>query len=260
LIRIGIIAGLLAVALAHTAGAGNVLDRVRLGNLVRCSADDRPGVAERRPDGGIGGIAVDFCRAIAIAVLGRDGRIDFTLDTSSHAADVAFVAENDNNQSAPVIFVDRLAVLVPRPSPVRALRDLAGETVCLMVASPEQRALEAMVLDRGIDITRLAFQEDGEMQDAYAVGRCGAMIGSATGLSRMLGPLGINRLTSHLVPEPLAVMPVVAATSPADRDWAAIVHWVARSATDDAGVNPPAGVRPGWKDDARTVLKALPGR
>jgi general L-amino acid transport system substrate-binding protein len=258
--RLAIVAGLLAVALSHAAGAGNVLERVRLGNLVRCSAEQRPGVAERRPDGRIDGIAVDFCRAVAIAVLGRGGRIAFSLDTSSQPADVAFVAGNDDNQSAPVIFVDRLAVLVPRLSPVHALRDLAGETVCLMVASPEQRALEALVLNRGIDITRLAFQEDGEMYDAYAVGRCGAMVGSATVLSGLLGPFGINRLTSRLVPEPLALLPVVAATGPADSGWAAIVHWVARSGTDDGGATPPAGIRRGWKDDAKTGLKTSPGQ
>ena len=228
------IAVLLALAGTRDARAGDVLDHVRRDKVVRCSSAERPVVAMPRPDGGIGGLAVTMCRAVAIAVLGRDGRIAFTLDDAHRDADILFV---DAPAPGPAIFVDRLTVLVPVASRVHALSDLAGETVCLMIASPGQRALEAAVEHLGVDIVRLAFEENDEMEDAYAVGRCGAMVGSETILAGLRGPIGINRLTSRLVPEPLALVPIIAATSSADPNWAGLVFRVVNELT--SGVASP---------------------
>jgi general L-amino acid transport system substrate-binding protein len=253
------IAALLLSTLALPATAGEVLDRVRRDGVVRCTAEERPAVAMPRPAGGIEGLAVDLCRAVAIAVLGRGGRVAFSIDAPAQAADVAFVAEEDGAARrrlvfGPVVFVDRLAVLVPVTSRVQAPRDLAGETVCLMIGSPGHSALEAAVGRLGIDIVRLAFEEDVEMRDAYAVGRCGAMVGAGSELATLRGPLGINRLTSRLVPEPLALVPVIVATGAADRDWTSIVSWVTHVLVDDTADMPPPGVRRDWLEDVRTVL------
>jgi len=264
LTRLLVIALLIGVTTGHRATAGEVLDRVRRDGVVHCAAEERPSVAEYRPDGRVGGIAVDLCRAVAIAVLGRDGRIEFTIDGIAEDADVAFVSDgmaHDRFLLGPTIFVDRLSVLVPRTSRVQDIRTLAGETVCLMIGSPEQSALEATAGRLGIDIVRLAFEEDDEMHDAYAVGRCGAMVGAWTELSRLAGPMGINRLTSRVVPEALAPMPVVVATGSADRDWASAVFRVVNEIEAyGAGletrprVSMPDGIRSGWQADVVAAL------
>jgi general L-amino acid transport system substrate-binding protein len=254
------IAVLLVFAGARDARAGEVLDHVRRDKIVRCSSAERPVVAIPRPDGGIGGIAVTMCRAVAIAVLGRTGRIAFTLDDARGDADILFVdATTPQDDPGPAIFVDRLAVLVPVTSRVHALSDLAGETVCLMIASPGQRALEAAVGHLGVDIVRLAFEEDDEMEDAYAVGRCGAMVGAETTLAGLRGPIGINRLTSRLVPEPLALVPIIAATGSADPDWTSLVFWVVNELTKDVmspgeSATAPPGLRTGWREDVSAIL------
>jgi general L-amino acid transport system substrate-binding protein len=245
---------LIGLAIAHDAFAGGVLDRVRRSKVVRCSAEERPDVASPRPDGGIDGIAVSLCRAVAVAVLGRDGRISFAIDAPVQSADLAFVAAPGVAGTEPAVFVDRLSVLVPIPSRVRDLRDLDGETVCLMIGSPEQSALEATVGRLGIDIVRLAFEEDDEMRDAYAVGRCGAMVGFGTELAEWRKPFGINRLASRLLPEPMALVPIVATTGTTDRDWREIVSWIVRVVVTGAADNPrPAGVRADWDEKAGVI-------
>jgi general L-amino acid transport system substrate-binding protein len=251
------------ICLTHGATAGAVLDRVRQNAVLRCAAEERPSVAAHRPDGGIGGIAVDLCRAVAIAVLGRGGRMEFTIDGPAADADVAFISDGMAHShliSGPTVFVDRLSVLVPRKSRVMDIRGLAGETVCLMIGSPEQSALEATAKRRGIDFVRLAFEEDDEMRDAYAVGRCGAMIGARTELSELTGPMGINRLTSRVVPEPLAPLPVVVATGTTDSKWTTLVFQVVKeieSAGPRLGIKPgtpmPDGIRSGWQADVVAV-------
>jgi general L-amino acid transport system substrate-binding protein len=261
--RAALIAALLIFAGSCDASAGQVLDRVRRTNVMRCSAAERPVVAVSSPDGGIDGLAVTLCRAVAIAVLGRDGRISFTFDDTRHDADLAFVDAPGALSPGPVIFTDRLSVLVPVASHVRTLRDLAGETVCLKIASPEQRALQTDVEHLGINVVHLAYEEDDEMQDAYAVGRCQAMIGGEPVLAGLRGPIGIRRLTSRLLPEPLALVPVIAATSSADPEWAGLVFWVVRDlmghgtpqrgpATATSGT--PPGIRADWREDVSAIL------
>lgn len=264
---LSVIAALLALAPAQGVMAGDVLNHVRRDHVVRCMAEESQAVAMPRPDGGIDGLAVDLCRAVAIAVLGREGRVAFTTNAPTQDADVVFIASEDEAAHrrfapGPTVFVDRLSVLVPLASRVHAIPNLAGETVCLMIGSPGQSALEAMVRHLGIDITRLAFEEDAEMWDAYAVERCGAMVGTLTTLSGLRGPMGINRLTSRVLPEALALVPVIAATAATDREWAAIVSWVVHERVGDVPdalpwprTNmPPAGVTRGWREDVGAVL------
>jgi general L-amino acid transport system substrate-binding protein len=273
--RFRVILALLGVAVTFDAWAGETLDRIHHDNVVRCAAEEYPGLAAPGSNGGIEGIAVDLCRAVAIAVLGCAGRVVFTLDAPAQDVDLAFLAVNESTARGPLlpgplVFMKRLSVLVPRTSAIRNLRGLAGETVCLMIGSPEQNALEAKVRRLGINITRLTFEEDVEMHDAYAVGRCGAMIGTSPTLSSFRGPLGINKLTSRLVRESLALMPVVAVSGSGDREWTAAAFRtinavlsrqsrpVSLRATDRAA--PPEG-RQTWRKEIGNLCKArIPGQ
>jgi general L-amino acid transport system substrate-binding protein len=200
---------------------------------------------------------------VATAVLGREGRVVFTIDGTGQDTDMAFVTRDDDAARNhlvpwPVIAVDQLSVLVPLESPVHTIRDLAGETICFLISAPEQNALETAVHDLGIDVTRFAFQEDVEMRDAYAVGRCGAMAGPWTELSELRGPLGINRLTSRLLPNALAHEALIAVTGGTDREWATIVLWVAHAVVPNLPGDwpvreiaiPPAGIRDDWRQNA----------
>lgn len=274
-------AWLLLVAAAIPASAGQVLDRVHQEQVLRCGAEPRPGVAAAAAAGRIEGLAVDLCRAVAIAVLGPQGRIAFRLygsrrdfdalregqDELAFLSGTAIAAEGSAPQivAGPTVFIDELALLVPQNSPVRRLQDLAGNTICLMIGSAAQRALEAAISRLRLSVARLAFEEDVEMLDAYNVQRCQAMAGEATRLAAMRLSSGINHLTSRILSPPLALSPVVAATGTADGEWSRLVRWLiqalilgdappsARRAGSDS-VNLPAaalGLRPLWRQEVK---------
>ena len=76
--RASALACALVVAAAQGASAGHVLDRVKAEGVVRCGASARPGFAAAGEDR-ITGLAVDLCRAVAVAVLGPRGRVEFRL-------------------------------------------------------------------------------------------------------------------------------------------------------------------------------------
>ena len=102
------------------------------------------------------------------------------------------------------------------------------------------------------------------MRDAYAVGRCGAMAGSEAELSGLRGPMGINRLASRIVPEALALFPVVVVTGATDDEWSRLVFWLTRALMDKTTEpNLPAGVRPDWHQEVGSLLNGygtMPGR
>jgi hypothetical protein len=87
------------------------------------------------------------------------------------------------------------------------------------------------------------------------------MIGARTELSELTGPMGINRLISRVVPEPLAPLPVVVATGTTDSKWTTLVFQVVKeieSAGPRLGIKPgtpmPDGIRSGWQADVVAVL------
>ena len=64
------------LALAPTSHAAeDVLARVRRGGMVRCAVDMTPGFSQTSAIGEAQGFDIDFCRAMAAAVLGDAGRI-----------------------------------------------------------------------------------------------------------------------------------------------------------------------------------------
>ena len=279
---------LLGLAAVYPAHAGGAIDRIRAEGVLRCGAVERLGIADAPPEGpaagGVVGIAVDVCRALAVAVLGPGGRVAFSLYEAPHSFDplrsgadeLGFltggeIAEQNLGAAlvpGPTIAISPVAVLVPEASPVRRLADLSGQTVCVMIDSAPQRALEAVVGALHLSIARLAFEEDVEMLDAYNVERCGAVVGEAGYLAGMRQTPGVRRLASRMLPDTLAADPIIAVTNAADGAWAADVGWVFdallladapagawQSAGKDAlPVQRPPGLRPGWQPEVAAAV------
>jgi general L-amino acid transport system substrate-binding protein len=261
-----------------------VLDRVRAEHTLHCGAVERPGFAAAAADGTINGLAVDLCRAVGIAVLGRAGRLDFQLydsarafDAVRHGGDELFFLDGDEIREqhllpfvlpGPTVFYEPTTLLVPLASPARGPQDLAGTTICLMIGSTGQRAVEEGFARLGISFTRLGFQEDVEMLDAYNVQKCQAMAGDATYLAELSRDRGVNRLASRMLAPPLALRPVVAATSPEDGRWTAFVAWVLNAELLTGAPaspwrpDPPQlralGLRPTWRAEVDAAVGSYP--
>ncbi len=166
---------------AAPALGGTVLDRVRAEHTLRCGAAARPAFAAAGADGVISGSAVDLCRAVGIAVLGRAGRIEFQLYESARAFDAV-----------------------------------------------RRGADELFFLD-GAEIT-----------------------------AQHLLPFVLPGPTVYFDRTPLAVRPVIAATSLEDGRWAALVAWVLNAELLSGAPDPPVlralGLRPGWRDEVDAAV------
>ena len=277
----GLAAALLLAGLAAAvpARAGPVIDRILAAKAVTCGAEERPGVAEvdEGSDGPAHGLAVDLCRAMAVAVLGPGAQARFTVIGSATdleaaragAFDVLFLSAGtiasehlaDRVLLGAPAFIETESVMVPEASPVRAARDLSGASVCFMIGTGAQRALEAALEREHVAVKRLGFGEEVELRDAYNVGRCTAVAGDATFLAEVRQDGGVHGLKSRLLDAPLALDPVFLATGTADGRWSAMAAWVLqalvlgsapRSGWTGTGAGPlaeaatPLGFRPGW--------------
>ncbi len=245
-----IAAALLAATILPDAARAGRLERVRQNHILHCGAAPRSHVAEVSRSG-FSGVAVDLCRAAAVALAGPRTRIAFRLYDSDRAFDAARRGDDDlmflslgeiadaklaaTISPGPAVFAAELSLMVARQSTARRPQDLAGRAICFMVASDAQRALDAAFRAWRLGFIHMAFEEDVELLDAYDVQRCAAAAGEATELARMQRSPGVNRLSSRILPQPLASFPIIAATPAGDPAWSAQVGLVL------AALLPPAG-------------------
>jgi len=280
-----LLALLSVLCLVPAAKAGSVVDRVKARGIVRCGSVERPGLASVAGDHGRSGLTVDVCRGIAAAVLGSPERIEYRLYETpkdfdavrNHQDDVYFLTGSEITAQklagtvvpGPTVFVESHAVMTASTSTARHVDDLAGDGICYMIGSPVERSLSAYFDSRHTSWLRRPFSEDGEMVDTYNVQNCHAMAGETTTLASVRTEGGVNRLSSRILPEPLAVFPVMAATGTDDAQWSAIVAWTVHTLVSaerpevrwyagGAGAMPVAapelGLDAGWQ---RRVLGAV---
>lgn len=172
-----------------------------------CGAVTRPGIAELGADGVWRGRAVALCRAVAAQANGPQAPVVFhSYDSLAglraagedgiafvSAAELAVLPAASALNPGPTAAVERQVLVVPAASPARSPRDLAGRMICFIIGTRAEDALDAWATQAAVPIERLGFQEEGEMADAYAVGKCAALAvdaqdAPADPASRVLGP------------------------------------------------------------------------
>ena len=228
---------------APAASAESRLSAIRSRGHVACAAFPRPGLARDSDGGTPSGLFGDLCHAIAIAALGPEAKYQFSAlelpkDADALAKDefdVLFLTEGEIVGAAlagrlspgPAAFYESQRLLVPVESGIARPEDLAGKSVCFHELTDQ--AVEA--LDERFDKARITFghagfQEDVELIDSYNVHFCDALASESTDLARIRLQRGALKFKSRLLPEPLAVAPILTATPLEDPRWSAAVSWV----------------------------------
>lgn len=265
----------LALALLVVPAQGQTLAQLHRTGVLHCAAEPRAGFAEVDDDGTARGLAVDLCKAVAIATIGPGARIDFAAPEGGNSFEplrhgkvqLAFLSGGtiaEQNLTAalipgPAVFADPVGVMVPQDSPIHTLQDLAGQTVCLMIGSAPQRALEAFVASTRINLVRSTWREPDELMDTYNSRNCDAVVETATRLAQIRGTQAVNHITSRLLNPPLALTPILATTPSTDSAWASLALWTLNALIGGEGTpwQAPAtvpGLRATWRSDVHTTL------
>ena len=231
-----------AVATATTTAAAGTLAAVEARGEVSCGVSDRvPGFATVDRVGRWSGIDVDFCRAIAAAVLGDStkiapkpvsradgfralatGEIDLLLSSApwTLSGDTEFKA-----RFVDVLVYDGQSFLVPRSHGLLSVLELSGSTICAVSGTRSADAVAHAFGRHRMRFQLVERQSWSELLVAYGAGACTALTGDVTQLATARQTL--TTPGDHVIlPEFISKEPHGPAVRMSDPDWFAVVRWV----------------------------------
>lgn len=231
---------LLAGALSQTAAAGT-LEQVKERDTLRCGVNGLvPGLSFKDEKGSWSGLDVDFCRAVAAAVLGAKEKVEFVPLTNaerlSALADgrVDLLSRNTTwtlsrdiargMSFVGVLYYDGQGFMVPRATNQLSTLELSGQTVCALAGTTSAENTERYFKRHRMELTLLTFDDIGAAKQAYLAGECGALASDHSQLHSLRATLEHPR-THRILPEVVSKEPLGPAVRKGDDRWFDIVRW-----------------------------------
>ncbi|HEB66072.1 MAG TPA: amino acid ABC transporter substrate-binding protein [Chloroflexi bacterium] len=226
---------------AAPAMGGNTLQTVKDRGKLICGVNSAvPGFGFLNEDGSFSGFDVDFCKALAAAIFGDPGKVEYRPLTAKERFTALQTGEIDvlirnttwtltrdtelGANFTATTFYDGQGFIVRKESGIKTLEDLNGATICVGAGTTTELNLADTFAARGIDYTPLVFETADETTGAYEEGRCDAYTTDKSGLvarrTVMANPADHVILEETISKEPLG--PVV---RHGDDQWYDIVQW-----------------------------------
>ncbi|NTU85491.1 MAG: transporter substrate-binding domain-containing protein [Chloroflexales bacterium] len=233
-----------ATAAPPSAGPG-LLQRVReRGRLVCGTNADLPGFGfyDKVRDSW-SGFDVDFCRAVAAAIFGDAGAVEFiALNTSgrnerfdavrSGAVDVLFrnttwTLGRDIAQLAfgPTTFHDGQTFMVRADSGISKSADLAGKRICVARGTTSEQNLNDDFTAQGIAFEGVLYDDENQLYPAYDRGECDAVTSDSSQLASKRQTLSEPEKHS-ILGERISREPLGPVFIESDEQWRDVVSWV----------------------------------
>lgn len=224
------------------------LDAVRArGHLICGATDPMAGFAQKSEAGLWLGFDVDFCRAVAAAVLGNPDLVEFRPYSGSArfaalqagyvdllARNAAWTLNRDTTFGAifaGVSFYDGLAFMVPDAISVVSAFELNNVTVCMSDDPDERKVAENFFAETKASYTELRYEERADLAIAYANQRCDAILAPATWLYSYRR-MSTDAAPGRILPERLSKLPFGPVVRQGDDQWFKIVRWTLFSLMD----------------------------
>lgn len=234
--------------------AGSTLATVQdRGTLVCVGNQALPGFGFIEEDGSFSGFDVEFCSALAAAVLGDAEAYEIRPTTAAERFTVLQAGEGDvlfrnttwtlsrdtdlGADFAPITFYDGQGIMVRNDSGVETLSDLNGASICVQTGTTTELNLADQMAAAGVTYEPVVFETADEVTNAYEEGRCDAWTTDKSGLvSRqtvLADPSAHMIMDVTLSKEPLAPM-----VRQGDDQWHDIVTWTvfATIAAEEFGI------------------------
>src|ERR1700730_14296501 len=186
------------------------------------------------------GFDVDICRAVAAAVFGDAGKVNYVplsakdRFTALQSGDVDVLARNatwtlTRNAQLGVNFIgtnfyDGQAFIVKANSQIKSVRDLDGASICAISGTDTVRTLSDYFRGHGMKFSLVSFENADTVAQAYFTGRCDAMTSDRSQLAA-LRSLASNPKAHVVLPEIITTEPLSPAGRAGDDGWANVVRW-----------------------------------
>lgn len=222
--------------------AGPVLDRVRQNDMVVCGVNTAaPGFSNADSKGQWSGLDVDYCHALAAAVLGDANKVKYVPLNSPQrfsalqAGEVDILARNTTwnltrDASLGAVFIginyfDGQGFMVPKKYNITSAKQLNGATICVQSGTSSEKSVADYFNANKMKYKAVLFDTTEATQSAFISGRCQVyttdMSDLAGARTRAKNPDDFVILSEVISKEPLG--PSVAK---GDNEWFQIARWV----------------------------------
>jgi general L-amino acid transport system substrate-binding protein len=225
----------------ETPSAGRLQTVIDRGSLICGVNNTLPGFGNVDSAGEFAGFDVDFCRAIAAAVLDDPTAVEFRPLTSQERFTALQTGEVDvlirnttwtlgrdgglGLEFGPVTFYDGQGMMVRRDSGITTLEDMNGATVCVQTGTTTELNLADSFRARELEFTPLVFENNDQSVAAYDAGQCDGFTTDKSGL--------VSSLTLLANPEEHTILEVTMSKEPlgpsvlqGDPQWDDVMTWV----------------------------------
>ncbi len=225
----------------QAAGQGGTLGVVKARGLLRCGVNT--GLAGFAFPDGTGtwrGLDVDLCRAVAAAVFGDAGKVQYVplsakdRFTALQSGEIDVLARNASwtlarNTQLGINFVgvnfyDGQAFMVKAASGIATATRLDGASVCVIQGTSTEKTLSDYFRGRGMRYEPVSFADADAVAEAYQNGRCDVMTSDQSQLSAVRSRFAEPK--AHVIlPEIITKEPLAPAVRNGDDGWANVVRW-----------------------------------
>jgi general L-amino acid transport system substrate-binding protein len=227
-------------AAASGASAGT-LDDVRTRKTLICGVSEGlPGFSEKDGSGVWHGFDVDFCKAIAGAVLGDVSKVEYRPLSAASRFDalkdrkIDLLSRNSTwtmsrdlelgLEFAGISYFDGQGFLVPSIYGATSPLQLDGATICVVSGTTSETNAANFFGKRGLRVSFLRFAERSSARAAYAAGKCDAFTGDRSALAAERSLLA--KPEDHVIlRDVISKEPLGPVTRKDDQRWTDLVRW-----------------------------------
>jgi general L-amino acid transport system substrate-binding protein len=222
-------------------GASPTLKAVKARGTLRCGVN--PGLAGfALPDsrGGWRGFDVDFCRALAAAVLSDPQEVTFVplanekrlealtrgdVDLLSRNTSWTFSRDAGGGVDfAGISYFDGQGFLAPRSLNLQSAAELSGAKICVQSDSTSALNVADWFKARGLNYTLALYPTEAKAREAYQAEACDVLTADISTLASARSLL--NNPTNHvLLPEVISKEPLGPVVRQGDAGWTDTVRW-----------------------------------
>lgn len=228
-------------ALLGTAAQATTLDDVRARGKLLCGVNTGLlGFAAPGANGAWAGFDVDFCRAVAAAMLGDAAKVDFVPLSAlerfdklkSGAVDVlarntTWTMERETKlplRFAGVNYMDGQGFLVPRALGVNSVFTMNQAAICFLSGTTTEANVEDFFRERDMVFTVLKFASIDAAVTAYEAGKCDSYTADQSQLYAIR--LKLKAPDEHIIlPDVISKEPLGPMVRQGDEQWFNIVRW-----------------------------------
>jgi len=231
----------LAVLFASSVEA-QTLETVRQRGHLQCGVNTGlAGFSQPDSKGVWHGIDVDFCRAVAAAVLGDAGKVRYTPLTAQQrftalqsgeidvlARNTTWTLSRDTGLALNFVgisYYDGQGFMVARKANVKSARQLDGATVCVQPGTTNELNLADYFRANHMKFRPVVIERLEEVLNAYFAGRCDAFTTDASSLAALRASRAPRPEEHVILPELISKEPLGPAVRQGDERWFDIVKW-----------------------------------